>query len=180
MKESVRRAIGGVVLLAMLGGSAISGLSAGWFKRIGLKSPVTSAGGGVAGGQETGTQPSPETKGQSAPGAGGGAAGPAAQAAALGFDGNVAALAWGGKVESATGTAPNDLGAVDWLMAMIDGNPKYYWHTTGAPGPKEIVLSFCDHDSVLIDQIKILSAESAPRDVEVWISSNGPSEGFAQ
>ena len=180
MKKVLGVAIGGVVLLAAAAGIAVVGYRQGWFNRIGLKSPVTSGGGGVAGGQEAGTQPSAGTKGQSAPGGGGGAAGPAAQIGALQFDGNVAALAWGGKVESATGTDPSDLGAVDWLMAMIDGDPKYYWHTTGAPGPKEVVLSFCDHDSVLIDQIKLLSEESVPRDVEVWVSSSGPSEGFAQ
>jgi hypothetical protein len=167
MKKVLGVAIGGVVLLAMLGGLAVVGYRHGWFKRIGLKSPVTSAGGGVAGGQETGTQPSPETKGQSAPGAGGGVAGPAAQAAALGFDGNVAALAWGGKVESATGMAPTDPAHVDRLMAMIDENPKTYWHSAGGPDPSEIVLSFCDHESVLIDQVRILSTEDVPRDVEV-------------
>ena len=193
MKKVLGVAIGGVVLLAVFAGLAIVGYRQGWFNRIGLKSPVTSAGGAVAVQPKPGAQSSPQTTGQALPGAGGGAAGPAvapgsggstagqaASPSAPPFEGNVAALAWGGKVESATGTAPDDLGAVDWLMAMIDGNKDTYWHTTGAPGPKEIVLSFADHDSVLINQVRILSMESVPRDVEVWVSSAGPAEGFEQ
>jgi hypothetical protein len=182
MKKVLGVAIGGVVLLAVFAGLAVVGYRQGWFNRIGLKSPVTSAGGGVAGGPKAGGQSSPETKGQALPGAGGGVAGVAAQAAAQGFDGNVAALTWGGKVESATETAPTDLARVDWLMTLIDGNPKTYWRTyQGLPGPKEIVLSFCDHESVLIDQVKIVAYPwEVPRDVEVWVSSTGSADGYTQ
>ncbi|MGD0012267.1 MAG: discoidin domain-containing protein [Terriglobia bacterium] len=180
MKKLLGVAIGGVVILVVAAGLAVVGYRQGWFSRAGLKPPAGSAGGVVASGPEAGRQASTGGGGQTSPGAGGGAAGPAAQTGVGQFDGNVAALAWGGKVESATGTAPNDPGAVDWQMAMIDGNPKSYWHSAGGPDPTEIVLSFCDHESVLIDQVRILSTEDVPRDVEVWISSSGPSEGFAQ
>ncbi|MGD0008241.1 MAG: hypothetical protein ABSE93_06835, partial [Terriglobia bacterium] len=183
MKKLLGVAIGGVVILVVAAGLAVVGYRQGWFSRAGLKPPAGSAGGVVASGPEAGRQASTGGGGQTSPGAGGGVAGVAAQAAAQGFDGNVAALAWGGKVESATETAPTDLAHVDWLMTLIDGNPKTYWWTyaTGVPGPKEIVLSFCDHESVLIDQVKIVAYPwGVPRDVEVWVSSTGSADGYTQ
>src|SRR5208337_4986743 len=61
---------------------------------------------------------------------------------------------------------------------LIEGNPKTEWITPSDPSPKEIVLSFCDHDSVLIDQVKIRAGRVMLRDVEVWVSSSGPADGF--
>jgi hypothetical protein len=173
MKKPVAIAIGGLAVLAVATLLAVMGYRQGWLSRIGLKSPAGSAGGSVAAGPETGTgsQASPE-----------GAGGPAAQAAARQFDGNVAALDWGGKVESATGVSPDNASDVDWMSDLIDGNPDTYWHTQGeVHGPSEIVLSFADHDSVRIDQVKIFShSQSAPRDLEVWVSNSGPTEGFTR
>jgi hypothetical protein len=178
MKKLLGVAMGGVVILVVAAGLAVVGYRQGWFSRAGLKPPAGSAGGVVASGPEAGRQASTGGGGQTSPGAGGGVAGAAAQAAAMGFDGNVAALAWGGKVESATGTEPTDLAHVDWLMTLIEGNPKTEWITPSDPSPKEIVLSFCDHDSVLIDQVKIRAGRVMLRDVEVWVSSSGPADGF--
>ena len=109
----------------------------------------------------------------------------AAQAAARQFDGNVAALEWGGKVESATGTADDNLGGQDNLLNLIDGDKDTFWMSLDEPGPKEIVLSFADHESVLIDRVTILiDASAAPsntaRDLEVWVSSTGPKQGFTR
>jgi hypothetical protein len=177
MKKLLGVAIGGVVLLAVAAGLAVVGYRQGWFSRIGLKPPAGSAGGGVAGG--------PEAGGQASPGAGGGATGPAAQAAGRQFDGNVAALDWGGKVESATGTADDNLGAQDNLLNLIDGDKDTFWLSPEDPGPKEIVVSFADHESALIDRVTIfIDPDAAPRntarDVEVWVSSTGPKQGFTR
>jgi outer membrane protein OmpA-like peptidoglycan-associated protein len=181
MKKLVGFTIGGVVLLSVAVALAMAlnavGYPQGWFSPIGLKSQVTSARGGVAGG--------PHAGGQALPKGGGGAAGPAAQAAARQFDGNVAALAWGGNVESATGTADDNLGGHDNLLNLIDGDKDTFWMSLDEPGPKEIVMSFADHESVLIDRVTILiDASAAPsntaRDVEVWVSSTGPKQGFTR
>jgi hypothetical protein len=195
MKKMLGVAIGGVVLLAVFAGLAVVGYRQGWFNRIGLKSPVTSAGGGVAGQPKPGGQSSPETKGQALPGAGGGAAGQAvapgpggpatgqaASPSALQFDGNVAALAWGGKVESLTGMESYSASDVDWVSNLIDGDEGTIWHTQGeVHGPTEIVLSFAEHDSVRIGEVRIFSHSSrVPRDVEVWVSNSGPKDGFTR
>ena len=104
MKKLIGVAIGGVVLLAVAAALAVVGYRQGWFSRTGLKPPAGSAGGIVAGGQEAGRQASAGGGGQTSLGAGGGVAGPGTQAAAPQFDGNVAALVWGGKVERARGS----------------------------------------------------------------------------
>ena len=173
MKKLLGVAIGGAVLLAVAAALAVVGYRQGWFSRIGLNPPAGSGGGSVAAGQEAGAGP------QASPD---GAGGPATQAAAHQFDGNVAALEWGGKVESTTGVSPDNASDVDWMSDLIDGNPDTYWHTQGeVHGPSEIVLSFADHDSVRIDQVRIFShSQSAPRDLEVWVSNSGPTEGFTR
>jgi hypothetical protein len=177
MKKLLGVAIGGVVLLAVAAAIAFVGYRQGWFSRFGLKPPTGSAGGGVAGGPEAGEQALPE--------GGGGATGPVAQGARRQFDGNVAALAWGGKVESATGTADDNLNGQDNLLNLIDGDKDSLWMSLDEPGPKEIVVSFADHESVLIDRVTIfVDPDAAPRntarDVEVWVSSTGPKQGFTR
>ena len=179
MKKLIGIAIGGVVVLAVAATLAVVGYRQGWFSRIGVKSHVGSAGGGGgAAGPEAGAQ---------APGGPGGAEAPgqAAQPTQRQFNGNVAALAWGGKVERATGTADDDLARQDALLNLIDGDKDTNWQSTDDPGPKEIVLSFADHESVLIDRLTILvDPDTAPRnvarDVEVWVSSTGAKQGFTR
>ena len=169
MKKLLGVAIGGVALLAVAGAVAVVGYRHGWFSRSGLRSPGAS--GVAAGGAGE----------QASPAAGGPAANQAGQSAAPQFDGNVAALEWGGKVESATGVSADDAAGLDWLSDMIDGDEDTYWRSHYDPGPKELVLSFFDHESVLIDQVRILpGTEQVPRDVEVWVSSSGPTEGFTR
>ena len=131
MKKMLGVAIGGALLLAVAAALAVVGYRQGWFSRIGLIPPAGSGGGGVASGQGTGTNPPAETKGQALTGAGGGEAGVAAQTAEQGFDGNVAALAWGGKVESLTGMESYSASDVDWVSNLIDGDAR---HDLAHPG----------------------------------------------
>ncbi|MGA3167521.1 MAG: discoidin domain-containing protein [Terriglobia bacterium] len=177
MKKLIAVAIGGVVLITVAVALAVVGYRQGWFSRIGLKSPAGSAGGGVAGGPEAGGQASPES--------GGATPGQAAQPKVPQYDGNVAALDWGGKVESATGVAEDDEFARGALNKLIDQDLETVWRSISDPGPKEIVVSFLEHESVLIDRVMILVDpdhvdRDVPRDVEVWVSSTGPAQGFTR
>jgi hypothetical protein len=130
-------------------------------------------GGGVAGGAAATGQPSPTS--------GATATAPTGQAAAGQFDGNVAALEWGGKVESATGVAADDVEGQQRLVNLIDGDPDTWWRSSADPGPKEIVLSFDGHESIRINRVTILTYGGlTPKDVEVWVSSTSPTEGFAR
>jgi hypothetical protein len=175
MKKLIGVAIVGLVLLTV----ALVGYRHGWFSRFGGRRAAPAGPGvtAVAGGQEAGAQASPESGGPTT-----GKAVPTSRQ----FDGNVAALAWGGKVESATGTADDDAFRQDALMNLIDGNKDTNWQSReDAPGPKEIVVSFVDHESVLIDRVAILVDPDTPprnaaRDVEVWVSSTGPKQGFTR
>ncbi|MGD0009801.1 MAG: discoidin domain-containing protein [Terriglobia bacterium] len=180
MKKLIGIAIGGAAVLVVAATLAVVGYRQGWFSRTSVKSQETPAGAGGATGSPGTGAPAPSATG--APTTTQAGQPQAGQPASPQFDGNVAALAWGGKVESATGTAPDDAANVDWLSDLIDGNPDTYWHTpVEVHGPTEIVLSFAEHDSVRIDQVKIIShTESAPRDVEVWVSDSGPAAGFTR
>jgi hypothetical protein len=147
MKKLIAIAIGGVAVLAVAAILAAVGYRQGWFSRIGLNPPAGSGGGSVAAGQEAGA---------GSPASPDGAGGPATQAAAHQFDGNVAALEWGGKVESLTGMESYSASDVDWVSNLIDGDEGTIWHTLGeVHGPTEIVLSFAEHDSVRIGEVRI-------------------------
>jgi hypothetical protein len=175
MKKLIGVAIVGLVLLTV----AVVGYRHGWFGRFGGRHAAPAGPGvtAVAGGQEAGAQASPES--------GGPTTGQAPQPAQRQFDGNVAALEWGGKVESATGIAADDQFGKWSLMSLIDEDKNTSWQSTDDPGPKEIVVSFLDHESVLIDRVTILvdpstTTQHVPRDVEVWVSSTGPTQGFTR
>jgi len=176
MKKVWSIAIGGAVVVAAA--LAVVGYRQGWFSKADLKSQTSSGGGNVATGAAATAGPQTSansgTGSESTPGA------QAGQYKAPQFDGNVAALDWGGKVESATGAADD----AD-LNDLIDGTNERTWSSSREPGPKEIVVSFIDHESVLIDRVVIVvnpdQADSdAPRDVEVWVSSSGPTQGFSR
>jgi len=121
MKKLIAVAIGGVVLITVAVALAVVEYRQGWFSRIGLKSPAASAGGGVAGGAEAGGQASPES--------GGATPGQAAQPKVPRYDGHVAALDWGGKVESATGVAEDDEFARTNLNKLIDQDMETIWRS---------------------------------------------------
>jgi len=142
MKKLLSVAIGGVVLLAAA--LAVVSYKEGWFSKLGAKSEVASGGrGGPSAGEAAASGPgagNPSTRSASA------TAGQAGRYKAPRFDGNVAALDWGGKVESVTGVSNEDESEKTALNDLIDGNKETTWtspHDTA--GPKEIVVSFVDH-----------------------------------
>jgi hypothetical protein len=105
---------------------------------------------------------------------------PAAQAPpAPAFDGNVADLVWGARVESVTGeTQPAHARTI--LVDPFPGKDDY--GTKGSSGPAEIVISFFKHDTARIGSVAIttLSNLNGMRDVEVWASSTSATDGFTK
>jgi len=179
MKKSLIVAIGGLVVVAAA--LAAVGYRQRWFGQAGPRSQLSSRGrnpstGTVAAGGSPQTSPNPASPSSSAPMA------QAGQYQAPQFDGNVAALDWGGKVESATGVADD---AQSDLNDLIDGDIDTSWSSPHDPGPKEIVVSFINHESVLIDRVVLVvdpdrTDSDVPRDVEVWASNSGPTQGFSR
>ena len=95
------------------------------------------------------------------------------------FDGNVANLVWGGRLESVS---------YEKMLAyartiLVDPFPGKGGYTTrDNPGPVDIVISFFKRDSARIRAVTITagSNQSGLRDVEVWTSSVGAAEGFTK
>jgi hypothetical protein len=109
------------------------------------------------------------------------AAAPPAAAAAQppAFDGNVANLLWGGRLESITGETKLANARVI-LFDPFPGSGDY--GTPAATGPVEVVISFFKRDTARIGSVAIttLSGASGMRDVEVWASPTSATEGFAK
>jgi len=171
MKKIAIVALAAIVLL----GIAVAGFRLGWWSRLGPGSATPVSG-----------QPNASTPGSGTPGstpgtvATPGSGGTPAEATGTTvpvpkFDGDVAALEWGGHVESAAGVKPND----DHLQDVIDGDTDTYWDSDDTPDPKEIVLSFYGRDTALVNAVTFVS-RLAPRDIEVWTSMEGPAAGFAK
>jgi len=173
MKKLISIGIAGVAVL-MAAVLALVGYRHGWFHRPALRPSATSSGevnpaGGVGGG-----------------------AGASAQSAAMvgsykppAFDGNVAALDAGGHVETATGLDTDSDAQIRDLNDLIDGNKETVWKSTNDPGPKDIVVSFLDQETVLIDRVVVIVDSNnidgeVPRDVEVWVSNTGPKGAFTR
>jgi hypothetical protein len=98
------------------------------------------------------------------------------------FDGNVAALDFGGTVETWS-TDTNE--SVDH-QEFVDGNPKSNWYQSGRynPQPGEVVVSFFAHEPMLIDRIVVAAPwvgdgnyKPFPKDVEVWVSNGDSPDG---
>ena len=89
------------------------------------------------------------------------------------FDGDVAALAWGGGIESITGAKRFD--AARGLLT--DGGS---YRTEGGKGPLEIVVSFFKREPALIRAVRLQSPRSGlgMRDAEVWVTSAAAPGGF--
>jgi len=181
MKKALSIVIGGVVVVAAA--LAVVGYRQGWFSKAGLKSQAASGGGNATMGAVATAGPqtsaSPATGFESTPAA------QAGQYKAPQFDGDVAALDWGGKVESATGVADDEESQKIDLNNLIDEDKETSWSSPHDPGPKEIILSFIDHQSVLIDRVVIAvdpdrTDADVPRDVEVWTSNSAPTQGFSR
>jgi hypothetical protein len=153
----------------------------GWLGKALRSSAPVAQSPATAGAARAGAPGQPE----SSPGGSTGAVPPAAgstqpaQAGALPvFDGNVAGLTWGGKVESATGLDPGD----DRMLNLIDDDKDSHWRTDA--GVTEIVMSFFEREPVLVEAVVITAFEPAPRSVpgglEVWASMTSPTDGFKQ
>lgn len=104
------------------------------------------------------------------------AAAPSGQvAAAPAFDGDVAALAWGGRLESMSGAKNMD--AAQGILS-----PAWSHRTDGAKGPVEVVVSFFKRQSALIRAVRLetLPHDTGMRDVEIWTTNAPRPEGFVK
>ena len=95
------------------------------------------------------------------------------------FDGNLANLVWGGRLESLTGERKL-ANARTILVDLFPGKSNY--PTAAAPGPVEVVISFFKRDTVRIGSVTImtLSNQSGMKDVEAWASPTSATEGFTK
>jgi hypothetical protein len=94
------------------------------------------------------------------------------------FDGNVANIVWGGRIESVTGVAPQNLGPANSLITE-----KETWFTTPVtPGPKDIVVSFYKREPALVGSVVVVSGNGfiGPADVEIWTSAASAETGFVK
>ncbi|OFW10485.1 MAG: hypothetical protein A3H96_26430 [Acidobacteria bacterium RIFCSPLOWO2_02_FULL_67_36] len=93
------------------------------------------------------------------------------------FDGNVASVVWGARVESITGATPQGPSVKSPDAARVMLMPPYPGKTAFGmqnAGPTDVVISFFKHDTASIKSVSILSKPqvSGLKDVEVWASSN--------
>jgi hypothetical protein len=100
--------------------------------------------------------------------------GPAASPA---FDGNVASIVWGGRIESVTGLVPEP-----WHARSLINEKETQFRTEGWSVPTDIVVSFFKREPVLVQSVHIVSAQGTEgvREVEIWTSMAGPDTGFSQ
>ena len=82
------------------------------------------------------------------------------------FDGNVANIVWGGRVESITGFQPHP-GAMRNLISEVSMST----HIPGTPGPKDVVVSFFKRESALVGSVTVIGM---PRPMEPRTSRSGP------
>jgi hypothetical protein len=189
-----------VIALFVLANAGLVAYRLGWLARLGLgpATPPTSADaaalpretpGAVAPSAASPAAPSmpasPNGEAASAPAApaGGMTATPGSQAAAAqaapAFDGDVSSLNWGGAVESVTGSPAASQYAID----VIDDNKNggMTWGNTFEKTPKEFVVSFYEHELVLVDHVVIdFLGQDAKADVEVWTSMTSATDGFSK
>ncbi len=95
------------------------------------------------------------------------------------FDGNVANLIWGGRLESITGETKPARARV-LLFDPFPGSGDY--GTPEGPGPVDVVLSFFKRDTARIGSVTIttISNQNGMKDVEVWASPSSATEGFTK
>jgi hypothetical protein len=174
--------VAAAVVVLVLSAAAAVAWRAGWLSALGQRTGMTredaspAAGAqaaGPAGETPTGNAGNPPPSAESA-----------AASVAPAFDGNVASLEWGGRLEKAPGAE------VKLLSDENEGDAT--WASGNVPGPKEIVVSFFERDVALVDSVVIENAvdhpgaetaqlpEYAPRDVEVWTSTTSADGGFAR
>jgi hypothetical protein len=153
--------------------------------------PSTASAGAQASGGPAASAPAPSPSGSApaAPAASPGSSAPPAGVGARGeplfppppFDGNVAALDFGGTVETWT-TATNE--SPDH-QELLDGNKESNWADLGGlkhTAPGEVVLSFFAREPMLVDRVVLVAPKATnggvldrfPKDVEISVS-NGQS-----
>lgn len=90
---------------------------------------------------------------------------------------NIASSDFGGLIESIT----SEYGPGFTGNLLIDGGTAASWKPRTTAFPQEFVFSFFNRQSALINSLVITApAASAPKDVEVWISTTSPTDGFAK
>jgi hypothetical protein len=154
MKKTIATAI---VLLVLVGlGAAADQL--GWLTAPGFEASLTAQ----ARGQRAAPPPAP-----------------VAQQQPPVFDGNVANIVWGGRLESITGETKLANARVI-LFDPFGGSGDY--GTPESLGPVEIVFSFFKRDTARIGSVTIttLSQVYGMRDVEVWASTTSATDGFTK
>ena len=184
MKKLIAVAVG-ILVLASAGAVAYK---MGWLARLGV-------GGSPSAATSQGAAPAPGGVGQPTAGAQGAGAAPAAEGGAAPaespgaadlktpipapkFDGNVASIDFGGKVESTTESYADPADH----SYIIDGDRETAWRNGGSShGIGEIVFSFFGREVVLIDSVALQGdpdpSDLLPRDVEVWVSTAATPDG---
>jgi outer membrane protein OmpA-like peptidoglycan-associated protein len=90
-------------------------------------------------------------------------------------NGNIVASDVGGIIESIT----SEYGPGYTGNLLIDGKTAASWKPRASAFPQEVVFSFFNRQSALINSLVITApAPSAPKDVEVWTSTTSPKDGF--
>jgi hypothetical protein len=93
------------------------------------------------------------------------------------FDGNLALVEWGGRVESIPGFKPND-GTMTNLISEASSGIR----TDSVPGPKEVVLSFFKRDVALIGSVQVIGSTfpQSVKDVEIWTAPASADTGWVK
>lgn len=185
----MKKIVGAVILLAVVG-AGFAAYRAGWLTRFmpGAKSSgqgsATGAGSGaaLAGGAKVGGG----TTGPAGIIAGGDAGAAAGEPTLIPFEtlapgGNIARLDLGAVVESTT----SDYGR-DWSATFVlDENATTAWSSANNTYPQDIVLSFFNRQPALISAVVVNPGRKGyedrfPKDVEIWVSTNSPTESFTK
>ena len=93
------------------------------------------------------------------------------------FDGNIASIVWGGRVESITGFKPDE-----GSMRSLISEESSWTSIPGTPGPKDVVVSFFKRESVLVGSVTIVSMPQAHgvKDFEIWTSPASAEAGWVK
>lgn len=179
----MKKLVAAAVVLLALGSLGALAYRMGWLAPLGLPgAPSTASPGSPPGSGPEAQAPAAAPSGGAAEdrtdAAGGGS--PEAGAAfdlrtpipAPKFDGNVASIDFGGKVESASESYGDTLDH----STVIDGDPDTAWRNGGSSqGVGELVFSFFNREVALVDAVTLHGSselpDNFPRDVEVWVST---------
>ena len=171
----MKKALAALVLVGVLVGVAVVAYRQGWLPRVPSQNPPANQGAGTPA-----SVPAQAANEASTPAADG-ATNPASAPEKLPvFDGNIADMEWGGKMESIKGAD-----ATDERTASHPLRGLHYGTDELGKGPQEFVISFFERESALVDRVEVVgfadpTPANAPRDVEVWTSATSPTAGFTK